>query len=323
MKLIVYLIMLTVIIPFVYSGPGGGGEQAFNPCDTASFCGESYDVVCDDGADGKCPSNYGDWSDCTGNNYGDYCRPCDPDCRENGQCGEQEIFLMVPNIRYSTNDISLYANVYGYNGNNAYGIERVINGEPEGNFASENVDCDALGEGCAHTFDAFLLGDQDDACDEYIYQLNFYDSNNQFISSVLDEGMVSPFIEITNPSVDDVVQGSVNIQTSAVCNGGTIEIVTYYLCDEVEENCDAIAYFYDDQQSYSYSLDTTHEYNGNYTIYAEIIGSLSDGNGFYNIESYSTDTIAFSINNPPGSGISGRKGSKVLNLLLARLKVYL
>lgn len=312
--------MLVMILPIIYSADLGGGDEIFNQCSTSSFCGGSYDISCNSISDGKCPSHYGDWSDCTGDNYGTYCRPCDPDCR---LCENQEISLFVPNVKYVSgiNYVNIIADAFGYTGEYRYRLVNVNeNGEDIGNPYNVNVNC---GEDCPHTYeDVSISGEQDGPCDEYIYQLKFYYPNGSLVgnSVVLDDGMVSPFIGITSPNENAEVQGSVNIQSNAVCNGGTIELVAYHLCDGEGENCETIAYFYDDQESYSYILDTTQEYNGDYIIYADIIGSIE---GRYNAEYYSTEPIPFTINNPPGSGISGFKGSRVLNILLARIKTWI
>lgn len=51
-------------------------------CNTASFCGGTYEITCEDKGDGYCPEDFGDWGTCRPNVLGGNCFPCDPDCRE-------------------------------------------------------------------------------------------------------------------------------------------------------------------------------------------------------------------------------------------------
>jgi len=327
MKLIVYLIVLVMFLPSIYSEDmclvdsleyllyeNCDVFEIVNECHGASFCGnEDYNVECNYDPDGICPSNYGDWDDCWENNYGSYCSPCDPDC--DIDCG-QSVSINVQNIKYpGESNIDIEVNALGREGAYIYNLTEVDDeGAPSEDIVG-TIDINCQLDNCSHSFGIdpgaleFLEGD---ACEEYTFQVDFCSGNCDIpIITVQDTGIISPYINITYPNPDDILEGDVIIQAYTECVGGTIDWIDYYLCDE--GGCNLITTL--DGGDSSYNWNTLNHLNGAYTLYGMIIGGKGG-----NFDWYATDPITITLDNPPGSNY---KGSTLLNLLLVKVKTWL
>lgn len=349
MKIFIYPIVLLLSLSIVFSATGGdqafteirnvgdliesgsaaidleglvgGGWVIDDSCSTAGFCGGDYEKSCSQLEDGVCPSDFGDWSLCDENNYGGLCTPCDPDCDTDGNpdtndCG-QRISLEVPNINYPAGgNIEIRASAYGYDGTGTFSIldgEGVTIANSPGVVCSQNNDY----ESCSHTFSVFIedtFMEGGGACDIYTFGVNF-NLNGVYVSAVYDSGMISPNIVITSPENGAEVQGTTELSSTVECSGADSITVEHRFCEIEDLNC-INAYTSTGSGTHTSNFDTTEYLNGNYRFVAWAWGTKEG------IVEEFADGIDVTINNTPGTG-SNYEGSRILNIILARIKTWL
>lgn len=323
-KLIVYIPVFFIFLSVVFAadmvnliGDYGPREVINYYCTTAKFCGD-YELKCDYGSDDICPENYGGWSSCEDNNYGTKCDPCDSDCGVD--CGI--LSLKVPDVKYNPDGaelINIEANAHGdYTGNYKFLLYK--EGEDRWDYiTSQTVSCN---NGCSYTFKEVDVSGS--PCSNYLYsflvEFKLFGDDNS-IDSTIDSGMISPYIKITNPNENDILQGNVDITSTVMCAEGTLFRVLYYLCQG--EQCGRIALLTTNDQereaqgTYIYKWDTTQSPNGNYNLTAQVVVRAHS-----KLADYIDPGVNIQLNNP--LGISGNyQGSKILNIILARIKTWL
>tara|TARA_Y100000034_G_scaffold88501_1_gene106244 strand:- start:4231 stop:5322 length:1092 start_codon:yes stop_codon:yes gene_type:complete len=296
---------------------GGGGRIIDNSCSTAGFCGGSYEIECSAFSDDVCPEDFGNWGSCGENNHGGSCTPCDPDC---GDCG-QGISLDVPNLVYPGQDtVNIGVNAFGYTGRNQFVLHKQRMEDFYDHVNDVYVDCyqnqgDYICPGAINN----VYVDADVACETYTFRLRFY-HQDEMISTVFNSGMVSPNVEITSHESEEVINGTVELTSDTTCFGGSISMIIYALCPEEEETCYGIGgfggFYRQGEEPYSLEFDTTDYLNGNYTLAAWVIGEKQGMQAEY------INGVEITINNEPGVGQS-YEGSRVLNIVLARIKTWL
>jgi hypothetical protein len=316
MKILIYIIIALTALSIV----NGSGDDLIadlgvpydlrpSSCSTSKLC-ENYQLVCNYVSDNICPEDYGDWSSCAVNNYGDHCDICDPDC---SNCGQDLSISFPRNILYPGGQITIETKAYGYpNGHFAlYNYEGNVRHVIDN---SANVECQ--NSICTHNF---IVNVQGEPCSLYKYGFYFW-VGNDYIESIEDAGMISPYLTIDSPEENSVLNGNNEIDTTIECDGGEIEAVVYYLYDgEIEDMLKLIHRpegFYD-YSYFDYDWDTTETANGDYRLDALVLARRA-GIPL----SYYVDSIDLSVENEAGIG-GTYQGSKVLNIILARIKTWL
>lgn len=321
MRIIIYGLMIAIISLSVY---GAGGEVSLtdlsnygradirNECSTAKFCG-NYELTCSPYSDGRCPEDFGDWGACDSNNYGSKCAPCDPDC---GDCGNG-LEIKVPNVQYPGGSITIEVKAYGeYTDNHRFELSKETAEDQYEPVSNVIVDCQ--NNVCSRNFNVNI--NNAEPCRIYNFRVVFKRNDGTFISSAFDKGMVSPYIDITNPGDNDILNGNVQI-TSNVGNciitpGSDLLRGLYNICQG--ENCERLTTSdLNPNGQFNYMWDTNRNLNGNYGLNA-IIVARKEG-----IFSGYTDTVS-SITLINELGISENyQGSKILNIILARIKTWI
>ncbi len=342
MKIFIYLLMFIAVIPFI-SAPGefDAYQANFNQdCEGARFCG-TEELACSYITDGICPEDFGDWESCTTNNYGKKCGICDPDC---GNCG-QRIALDVPDSN-SNSQITINVNAYGYpieepidyyrfrfylvrNGYSYYLTLRNVNSCPNGICSASMVTTSSQQN-----------------CKTYTYKTTFYSieseegiSRSTNISTVFDSGKTTPFVNISQD------ENTFNVE--ATCNGDErvdVERVEIYLekrrddgtyakinpqgqeCNT--ENCNRLSTINQRQGNYFvFNLNDNAFENGEYRLIANAISERSvEELGFEEFYYFSEnqDDYEFTIDNGLEGATGGTyQGSKVLNIVLAKIKTWI
>jgi len=344
LKLMIYIIIFLASLSIVFSAEGDEIPGVPPKCATALLCG-GYESTCNPySSDGVCPEDYGDWSSCQDNNYGK-CFPCDPDC---GDCG-YEVEIDVPNANNPGYSIEIKVNAYGYPGTNRFQLYKLTeNGQQQ--LQGVNVSC--IGEDddsiCSHTFNVNIQGNY---CGKYTFGTDFYEhseggNNYNLVGSVQDDGIILPSVSIINPGGGfagdnpEDLSGNIDLISNVECSiennpqEGRVWAVIYYLCNRDDEVGCPLGRFAtirtndnneEAEGTYTYELDTTRFLNDNYRIDSRVVASrdeVVDGALTERTIVDSWDSIDIILNNQAGIG-STYQGSKILNIVIARLKTWL
>ena len=335
MKIIIYSIVFLIISSFAYAAevnlPGIEDlEGVFFPpiCSTAKFCG-NYELECEaygqaNGGDGLCPEDYGDWSSCDQNNYGKYCTPCDPDC---GDCG-QRVSIQVPRyIKYPGQTVTINVNAYNYPTTNPYKNKFVLFNKTT-SIGSADVTCNP---DCIYNFNVEISGE---ACQDYLYKVALYKGNQSgyhYVDGSLTQsnGIISPYMEITNPNENDELQGTTEVTSNVEGENNGCEIIgVYYSLHSYDNdnNCNdnycrlGIVRPEFGINNYPYNWNTATYVNGSYRLDAVVVGKKDNIVAWYD-----ADPVDVILNNSrlEPELESTYQGSKILNIILARIKTWL
>jgi len=330
-RAIIYLLILAAIIPIASASP--------DTCRGARFCGES-NQQCDYSGDGVCPENYGEWSSCRQNNYGKKCTPCDPDC---GGCG-RNIALDVPDSNASSSFL-IKMDAYGYGiarqGDNFESRFYLVNGNDISlvelvtiNSCPDNI-CPAQ----------ISRNSPDNNCKVYNYAVRFYERiwvedhyETNIIGTVYDSGKTTPFVSITQDE-------NSNFNVEASCNGdqGADARMVEFLIEKRKEDgsyakinsqgeecdqndCNRLAIRGQRQGNYFvFNFDNSNFDNGQYRMIASATAWTLDFEGdVYETYPESADSEEFTVDRGLAGETGGAyQGSKVLNIILAKVKTWI
>lgn len=297
-------------------------------CSGARFCGID-DLACKPYvSDGVCPENYGDWDSCFSNNWEKKCTPCDPDC---GDCGNN-VELTYDNIAYPGGALSISAKAYGYPRGKfiLYRINdmgELVLIDRQRNIAS----CPQEGGVSTCSFNSRYLIRDVVGCQQYQFAALFFvdiDGEEEALDLVLgDIKMIGPGVTIVDPQENSEINENYNVISNVECTSGDVLRVLFYACENNDlnlENCerfsDVVHNDYEDGD-FSSNLNTLQYPNGEYAMRTVAIArTFDDNNAPINSEGVGSSE-GITINN---EGIGGNyQGSKLLNIILARIKTWL
>ena len=327
MKILLYLVFFIAAINLAYA-PNYIIEE--RSCSGAIFCGEE-ELACNYVNDNACTESYGDWSGCRANNYNTKCSECDPDC---GNCG-QNVSIYVPNsIRNSL--INIDAWVYGYP---TIGDERnefkLFN--PQGAEVSD-VDVQCPDGRCTYTF--IDIRTPDSSCKDYEYMVRFkFRGDNNALYWTRDTGYTAPDASIEGPDESN------NFRVAAGCQGGDQDAyvgIVYFLIEKLEEgayvkidsdgeeciadSCNIIGESTQRDNGYfTYNFNEDNFRNGNYKMTGVAVAGFEEF-GFFEPGEYpwNSDSVEFTVDRGLAGDVGGAyQGSKILNIVLAKIKTWL
>ena len=346
MKIFVYLILFIALLPVVYA-PFEAAYANLNAggCSGARFCGVE-ELECDyTGSDDICPQDYGNWDSCRYNNYGKKCWPCDPNC---GSCG-QGVSIYAPNsIRDTPIDIELSA----YNGNNYqvsqegfvetyYSFKVYENGN---NYLVNDDQC--INNRCSGVS---RLNSPDISCKTTRYGAEIlrviHDSETGSTSYTLIDNSYVFMDAKTAPdiSINELDENN-DFRVAAACNGdqgADVRMVQFLIEKRIgenyqkvnpqgqecnTENCNRLAIRNQRQGNYfTFNFNDANFNNGEYRITAKAYSWILDFEGDIE-QTYpeNQDSEEFIIDKGLAGETGGAyQGSKVLNIILARIKTWI
>ena len=338
MKLLLYFVFFIAVITIVYAPNYYEGNEIH--CSVARFC-DSENLECSYITDNICPESYGDWQSCTMNNYNKACTPCDPDC---GDCG-LNVALNVPNSN-ANSQFLVVTNSSGY----------MVSGDVRSYsfslyFVNLRGGLSSVGySGSIYSCPNEVCGYQisrpspNAYCSTYNYATKFNviwtNGSMNIISTVFDSGKTTPSVSITGPDESN------NFNVVAGCLRGDRDVDVrdvYFLIEKLQgesyikvnsngdecsapSTCNIIGQSTQRNEGYfTYDFNDDGFRNGDYRMTAvAIAGALDEGEVVYGIYPPNSGSVDFVID----KGLMGEtggtyQGSKVLNIILARIKTWI